>query len=65
MTQEYKSMMTYQVNAEIHDVKLYNDDTGHGQTWCGIRVSPWHVTAAGPVTCKKCRQLEQDRGKHA
>lgn len=58
----YESLMTYQVTDTIHDVKLYSDDTGHGQTACGIKVYPWHNTAVGTVTCKKC---QEERRKHA
>lgn len=58
----YVSQMTYQVTDTIHDVKLYNDDTGHGQTTCGIKVYPWHQTAVATVTCRKC---QEERRKHA
>jgi hypothetical protein len=54
-----ESMMTLQVRKKIHDVRYYNDDNGHGLTACGVRVYPWSVTKAGPVTCKKCVKGEK------
>jgi hypothetical protein len=48
-----ESMMTVK-RAKMHDVKYYDDDTGHGLTACGLRVGPWDVTWSGQFTCIRC-----------
>lgn len=51
-----ESMMTLRVGVRTHDIKYYNDDNGHGLTYCGRRVYPWSVTKAGGFDCKACRK---------
>jgi len=58
-----ESLMTLQVDEKVHDVKVYNDDNGHGLTWCGIRVYPWSVTKAGSFSCKTCKKAREAHEK--
>lgn len=55
MPTKYKSLMALKKARKVHNVQLYNDNTGYGSTGCGIRVLPSDVTTTGIVNCRACK----------
>ena len=39
---------------KVHQVKYYDDDTGHGLTYCDRRIGPGDVCDPGPNECETC-----------
>lgn len=37
-----------------HEIRAYDDDTGHGLTRCERPIGPWDVWLEGVVTCPEC-----------
>lgn len=56
MDKKNESMMVVTLEGAAHDVRYYNDDTGHGETACGKMVGPWDVTICGEFDCKPCME---------
>jgi hypothetical protein len=39
-----------------HEAYLYNDDNGHGLTYCGMPVFPWQAEDGVTLDCARCAE---------